>query len=128
MARTTLTATEPGTASVTATSGDGVDSATVSFVSAMSLEWIEPSGAYDYYLPALVTIGGSGFVSDVTATLSDGNQSVALEDVIWGSASTLTATVPAGTAEGIYNLTVTAPGGDNVTLPNAFGVWYYWEG
>jgi hypothetical protein len=46
----------------------------------------------------------------------------ALEEVAWVDEGTLTARVPATLAVGLYDLTVTTPAGDSVTLPDAFEV------
>ncbi len=67
-----------------------------------------------------VTISGNGFFATPTARLGF----VALQNVTFVNATTLTATVPAGIAAGIYDLYVTNPGPPDPTgvLTNAFTV------
>ena len=67
-----------------------------------------------------VTIGGSDFQPLPAAYLGG----TPLLDVTYISSSTLTATVPAGMAVGIYTLTVTNPDSQSATLPDAFTVTY----
>ncbi len=114
IARTTLSSNAPGQATVTATSGGAADTAIVEFVSIISLTRIEPNSGCNS-APVDITIVGSGFSPGATATLG----AWAL-DVTWASASTLYATVPQDIAAGVYDLTVSTPGGDYARLSNGY--------
>jgi photosystem II stability/assembly factor-like uncharacterized protein len=73
-------------------------------------------------LDTTVTITGTGFATDqigtVPPTASLG--ATALTDVTLVDATTITATVPWGTDPGMYDLTLTNPGGGSATLTGAF--------
>jgi photosystem II stability/assembly factor-like uncharacterized protein len=86
----------------------------------------------DLDTPIIIT--GTGFTAELSGTLVITQPTAylgatALEDVIWVSTTTLTATVPWGMSTGTYTLTVTNPGGEAGSLADAFtvtqgiGVW-----
>ncbi|MBN1138732.1 MAG: IPT/TIG domain-containing protein [Anaerolineae bacterium] len=76
-------------------------------------------------LDTSIVITGTGFTEGLTVTLG----SMQLSVVGWVSASVVTATVPWGMEPGVHTLTVTNPGGEAGSLPDAFtitqgmGVW-----
>jgi hypothetical protein len=113
-ARTTLSSTTPGQATVTATSGSAADTANVEFVSIISLTRIEPNSGCNS-APVDVTIVGSGFSPGTTATLGTW-----VLNVTGAGANSLYATVPQDIAAGIYDLTVSTPSGDYASLPNGY--------
>lgn len=77
----------------------------------------------DLDMPIVIT--GDNFENGGTATLG----STVLQNLVWISATRLTATVPWGLTPGVYTLTVRNPGGEVGHLPNGFtvtpglGVW-----
>ncbi|MEI7555275.1 fibronectin type III domain-containing protein, partial [Candidatus Chlorohelix sp.] len=64
-----------------------------------------------------INILGSNYQSGITVRLGTVNLTSS-----YVSSSALTAIVPAGLAQGVYNLTVINPNGDSSTLPSAFTV------
>jgi hypothetical protein len=83
---------------------------------------VEPSSAFND-IDTRVTITGGDFAAgaDGTATISLGG--MRLTDVTWVDTQTLTATVPWGMNAGVYDLTVTNPGGGTPgTLTSTFEV------
>jgi len=65
--------------------------------------------------PVSVTISGANFAPGITATLGAWTL-----NVTWVDESTLNAIVPQDIAAGVYDLTVTNPGGASDMLPNAY--------
>ncbi|MEA3396345.1 MAG: IPT/TIG domain-containing protein [Chloroflexota bacterium] len=65
-----------------------------------------------------IVISGTDFVVSATVLLDD----TALDDVGWVCTTTLTATVPWGTAPGVYTVTVENPGEGSGSQPDAFTV------
>jgi len=71
------------------------------------------------------TMSGTSIITAPTVTLGD----TELDDVVWGSTTTLSTTVPWGLDPGVYTLTVVNPDGGTGSLPNGFtvtqgiGVW-----
>ncbi|MBI4743694.1 MAG: IPT/TIG domain-containing protein, partial [Actinobacteria bacterium] len=65
-----------------------------------------------------ITINGTNFASAATAKIGSTN----LTNVVWVNPNTINATVPAGLATGIYNISVVNPGNITGTLNNAFTV------
>jgi len=82
----------------------------------------------DLDMPLVIT--GTGFVDGATAMLGD----TSLAGVTWISAGRLEATLPWGVESGLYDLTVTNPGGafatlsDAVTLEQGIGAWTHATG
>ncbi len=74
-----------------------------------------------------IVIQGTGFTATISGTEVITAPAVylgqkELADVLWGSTTTLSATVPWGLEPNIYSLTVVNPDGISVTLQNAFTV------
>ena len=82
---------------------------------------VAPSSGYNTSIVS-VAISGTKFVSGLQATLVNG--STILSGTVSGFAATkFTCTFPVtGAPAGLYNLTVTNPGGPNATKPNSFTV------
>jgi photosystem II stability/assembly factor-like uncharacterized protein len=74
-----------------------------------------------------IVITGTGFSAELSGTLVITQPTAylgdtSLEDVGWVSSATLKATVPWGMDPGVYTVTVTNPGGESGSLPDAFTV------
>jgi PKD repeat protein len=116
----------PGIYSATVTATNSQGSATASTAvqvraAAPEIGQVVPSqGAND--LPVQIDINGAHFASGITARLRRGITEVPLEELRVVDAGHLQATVPAGLAPGIYDLSVTNPDGQSGTLPNAYTV------
>ncbi len=88
----------------------------------LSITDVQPNAAPNDVVTEIV-IQGSGFSTTITGTLpSVSLGELELPDVIWGSTTTLTATVPWQLPAQIYPLTVVNPDGGSATLPDAFTV------
>ncbi|HEY2747277.1 MAG TPA: IPT/TIG domain-containing protein, partial [Polyangia bacterium] len=85
--------------------------------------------------PTAVVVHGHGFHAAVHTAIDDSKSVVvddgfvvtlagasALTDIARVDDTTLTATVPAGVAPGLYDVAVTSPAGDHATLPGALRV------
>ena len=81
---------------------------------------VEPASAYND-IGTRVTITGTDFLAGVDDTVTISLGGTPLTDVAWVDTQTLTATVPWGVNAGVYDLTVTNPGGGTPgTMASAF--------
>ena len=81
---------------------------------------VEPASAYND-IGTRVTITGTDFLVGVDGTVTISLGGTPLTDVAWVDTQTLTATVPWGMNAGVYDLTVTNPGGGTPgTMASAF--------
>ncbi|MDB5080437.1 MAG: hypothetical protein JWP00_2361, partial [Chloroflexi bacterium] len=106
-----LTVTNPDNASATL-----ANSVTVK-LPAPNLTTVSPNSASNNAI-ATITLNGTNFVSGADVRLGVTN----LSGVTFVSAAKLTADVPSGLTQGIYDLTVTNPDGQLSTLPASFTV------
>jgi hypothetical protein len=75
-------------------------------------------------LPSAITVTGTNFVDPPTAHMNN----VPLTNVTFVNSTTLTATVPADLAGGVYTLTVTNPDTQSASLLNGFTALMYGNG
>lgn len=70
-----------------------------------------------------VTLTGANFMPGATVSMTDGTDTYPLSDVSTISGSTLTAVVPAGLPEGMYDVVVTNPDDQTATLSEGIQVY-----